>query len=152
MFPTQVVYNVKINDDYLYNFSPSKSVHVFYFPLIFVKHVFLLSFQLFFHLQQEHKFSESRSQFYTAEIASALGYLHSHGIVYRDLKPENLLLDAEGHVVLTDFGLSKEGLLATDTTDTFCGTPEYLAPEVIRKEVSLVLSIRQLRFYLSPQL
>lgn len=91
--------------------------------------------QLFFHLQRERTFSESRARFYTAEIASALGYLHSRGIVYRDLKPENLLLDSQGHVILTDFGLSKEGLLATDTTNTFCGTPEYLAPEIVRKEV-----------------
>ncbi|GLH13847.1 Mitogen-activated protein kinase kinase kinase 7 [Gryllus bimaculatus] len=90
--------------------------------------------ELFFHLQRERVFSEARSRFYSAEIASALGYLHAHGIVYRDLKPENLLLDSVGHVILTDFGLSKEGLLPTDTTNTFCGTPEYLAPEVLRKE------------------
>ncbi|KAG8249086.1 Serine/threonine-protein kinase Sgk1 [Homalodisca vitripennis] len=90
--------------------------------------------ELFFHLQRERTFTEPRARFYAAEIASALGYLHSQGIIYRDLKPENLLLDSVGHVVLTDFGLSKEGLLATDTTNTFCGTPEYLAPEVVRKE------------------
>ncbi|XP_054289394.1 serine/threonine-protein kinase Sgk2-like [Macrosteles quadrilineatus] len=90
--------------------------------------------ELFFHLQRERTFTEPRARFYAAEVASALGYLHSQGIVYRDLKPENLLLDCTGHVVLTDFGLSKEGLLATDTTNTFCGTPEYLAPEVVRKE------------------
>ncbi|KAK6640980.1 Serine/threonine-protein kinase Sgk3 [Polyplax serrata] len=90
--------------------------------------------ELFFHLQKETIFSESRSQFYAAEMACALGYLHSKGIIYRDLKPENILLDAQGHIVLTDFGLSKEGLLGTDTTKTFCGTPEYLAPEIILKE------------------
>lgn len=91
--------------------------------------------QLFFHLQREKIFPESRAQFYSAEISSALGYLHSRQIIYRDLKPENLLLDSEGHVILTDFGLCKEGLREFDTTDTFCGTPEYLAPEVIKKQV-----------------
>lgn len=90
--------------------------------------------ELFFHLQKERFFSEDRAKFYAAEITSALGYLHSENIVYRDLKPENILLDAEGHVVLTDFGLCKDNLSGHDTTNTFCGTPEYLAPEVLRKE------------------
>lgn len=92
---------------------------------------------MFFHLQRERSFAEPRARFYSAEMASALGYLHSQGIVYRDLKPENLLLDSDGHVVLTDFGLCKEGLRANDTTNTFCGTPEYLAPEVIKKQVRI---------------
>ena len=90
--------------------------------------------QLFFHLQRERHFEEARARFYSAEMASALGYLHAAGVVYRDLKPENILLDHEGHLVLTDFGLCKEGLVGDQTTATFCGTPEYLAPEVIRKE------------------
>ncbi|XP_054721932.1 LOW QUALITY PROTEIN: serine/threonine-protein kinase Sgk2-like [Uloborus diversus] len=90
--------------------------------------------ELFFHLQRERYFQEPRARFYAAEITSALGYLHSEGIIYRDLKPENILLDYKGHVVLTDFGLSKEGLAEKDTTTTFCGTPEYLAPEVLRKQ------------------
>ncbi|XP_024282546.1 serine/threonine-protein kinase Sgk2 isoform X3 [Oncorhynchus tshawytscha] len=80
--------------------------------------------ELFYHLQREHCFSEPRARFYTAELASAIGYLHSHNIVYRDLKPENVLLDSEGHVVLTDFGLCKEGIDPESTTSTFCGTPE----------------------------
>ncbi|XP_033855952.2 serine/threonine-protein kinase Sgk3 isoform X2 [Acipenser ruthenus] len=90
--------------------------------------------ELFFHLQRERTFPEPRARFYIAEMASALGYLHSINIVYRDLKPENILLDSQGHIVLTDFGLCKEGISQDDTTNTFCGTPEYLAPEVLRKQ------------------
>lgn len=90
--------------------------------------------ELFYHLQRERVFLEPRARFYAAEIASALGYLHSLHIVYRDLKPENILLDSQGHIVLTDFGLCKEGLEADATTSTFCGTPEYLAPEVLQKQ------------------
>uniref|UniRef100_A0A3P9J0M2 Uncharacterized protein n=1 Tax=Oryzias latipes TaxID=8090 RepID=A0A3P9J0M2_ORYLA len=90
--------------------------------------------ELFYHLQRERVFLEPRARFYAAEISSALGYLHSLHIVYRDLKPENILLDSQGHIVLTDFGLCKEGLEADGTTSTFCGTPEYLAPEVLQKQ------------------
>uniref|UniRef100_A0A2I2YIH1 non-specific serine/threonine protein kinase n=1 Tax=Gorilla gorilla gorilla TaxID=9595 RepID=A0A2I2YIH1_GORGO len=90
--------------------------------------------ELFYHLQRERCFLEPRARFYAAEIASALGYLHSLNIVYRDLKPENILLDSQGHIVLTDFGLCKENIEHNSTTSTFCGTPEYLAPEVLHKQ------------------
>jgi len=91
--------------------------------------------ELFHHLSREKKFTEDRARFYAVEIICAMTYLHEQGIIYRDLKPENILLDKKGHVVMTDFGLSKEGLKsAGDTTATFCGTPEYLAPEVISGE------------------
>ncbi|CAG5116669.1 unnamed protein product, partial [Candidula unifasciata] len=80
--------------------------------------------ELFFHLQRERFFPEYRARFYAAEMASALGYLHSLNIIYRDLKPENILLDSTGHIVLTDFGLCKEGIVGQGTTSTFCGTPE----------------------------
>uniref|UniRef100_A0AAV2MDB7 Uncharacterized protein n=1 Tax=Knipowitschia caucasica TaxID=637954 RepID=A0AAV2MDB7_KNICA len=88
--------------------------------------------ELFFHLQREGSFPEPRSSFYAAEMALALGYLHSLKIVYRDLKPENILLDCDGHVMLTDFGLCKEGVAMGGVMHTFCGTPEYLAPEVLQ--------------------
>jgi RAC serine/threonine-protein kinase len=88
--------------------------------------------ELFYHLQREKRFAEDRVRFYGAEIVLALEYLHNAGVVYRDLKPENLLLTDEGHICMTDFGLCKEGLFSpADRTETFCGTPEYLAPEVL---------------------
>ncbi|KAK1803037.1 hypothetical protein P4O66_021575, partial [Electrophorus voltai] len=86
--------------------------------------------ELFFHLSRERVFSEDRTRFYGAEIVSALDYLHSAKIVYRDLKLENLMLDKDGHIKITDFGLCKEGITDAATMKTFCGTPEYLAPEV----------------------
>ncbi|XP_028042605.1 RAC serine/threonine-protein kinase [Bombyx mandarina] len=87
--------------------------------------------ELFFHLSRERSFTEDRTRFYGAEIVSALGYLHSEGIIYRDLKLENLLLDKDGHIKIADFGLCKVNITYGRTTKTFCGTPEYLAPEVI---------------------
>jgi len=91
--------------------------------------------ELFHHLSIEKRFSDERAKFYASEIVSGMDYLHSHGVIYRDLKPENLLLSHKGHIIMTDFGLSKEGLTAEDArTATFCGTPEYLAPEIIKGE------------------
>ncbi|XP_072302888.1 RAC-beta serine/threonine-protein kinase-like [Eucyclogobius newberryi] len=87
--------------------------------------------ELFFHLSRERVFTEDRARFYGAEIVSALEYLHSQDVVYRDLKLENLMLDKDGHVKITDFGLCKEGITSDTTMKTFCGTPEYLAPEVL---------------------
>jgi serine/threonine protein kinase len=87
--------------------------------------------ELFWHLQKETRFSEERARFYIAELILALEHLHKYDIVYRDLKPENILLDATGHVALCDFGLSKPDLAANQLTNTFCGTTEYLAPEIL---------------------
>ncbi|KAK2167220.1 hypothetical protein LSH36_31g08007 [Paralvinella palmiformis] len=87
--------------------------------------------ELFYHLSRVRIFTEDRTRFYGAEIISALGYLHQHNIVYRDLKLENLLLDKDGHIKIADFGLCKEDMVLGATTKTFCGTPEYLAPEVL---------------------
>eukprot|EP00019_Armaparvus_languidus_P003161 CAMPEP_0168592426 /NCGR_PEP_ID=MMETSP0420-20121227/7723_1 /TAXON_ID=498008 /ORGANISM="Pessonella sp." /LENGTH=430 /DNA_ID=CAMNT_0008628407 /DNA_START=26 /DNA_END=1318 /DNA_ORIENTATION=+ len=103
------------------------------------KLIFIMEFvnggELFHHLQREKRFEEPRVVFYAAEILTALQYLHENGVIYRDLKPENLLLRDDGHITLTDFGLCKQGLdKKEDRTDTFCGTPEYLAPEVLKGE------------------
>lgn len=87
--------------------------------------------ELFHHLQNEGRFSEERSRFYAAELLCALEHLHSFHVIYRDLKPENILLDYNGHIALCDFGLCKLNMSESDRTNTFCGTPEYLAPEIL---------------------
>lgn len=87
--------------------------------------------ELFYHLQKSGKFSMNRSRFYIAELLTALESLHKLNVIYRDLKPENILLDYQGHIALCDFGLCKLNMSTDDKTNTFCGTPEYLAPELL---------------------
>ena len=82
-------------------------------------------------LEKEGKLEESKAKMYVAEILLALEELHSNGVIYRDLKPENVVLDASGHAMLTDFGLSKEGMEADMLTGSFCGTASYFPPEVL---------------------
>ncbi|KAI8372076.1 kinase-like domain-containing protein [Choanephora cucurbitarum] len=86
--------------------------------------------ELFTHMAAEHMFTEDTARFYLAELLLALEHIHGLGIVYRDLKPENCLLDGEGHVRLTDFGLSKVSIEGS-RTNTVCGTAEYMAPEIL---------------------
>ncbi|KAG6068337.1 hypothetical protein E4U32_001121 [Claviceps aff. humidiphila group G2b] len=102
--------------------SPEK----LYFVLAFVN-----GGELFHHLQKEHRFDVNRARFYTAELLCALECLHGFSVIYRDLKPENILLDYQGHIALCDFGLCKLDMKDEDRTNTFCGTPEYLAPELL---------------------
>ncbi|KAH0954635.1 hypothetical protein HN011_003749 [Eciton burchellii] len=89
--------------------------------------------ELFEHLNNERMFLEDVARFYSCEIILALEHLHLLGIIYRDLKPENILLDAEGHIKLTDFGLCKEHIKDDRLTHTFCGTIEYMAPEILTR-------------------
>lgn len=118
----------------------AKITHPFIVPLKFSfqtpeKLYLVLAFvnggELFYHLQQETKFDENRARFYIAELLTALECLHGYNIIYRDLKPENILLDCTGHIALCDFGLCKLNMVDQTTTNTFCGTPEYLAPELL---------------------
>ncbi|GAN05515.1 candidate protein kinase C [Mucor ambiguus] len=80
---------------------------------------------------QREQFSEARARFYACEVLLALDYFHKHGIIYRDLKLDNIMLCLDGHIKLADYGLCKENMWANNTTNTFCGTPEFMAPEIL---------------------
>ena len=90
--------------------------------------------ELFFHLRSIGRLTEEQAKFYFGEILLAIEYLHSMHILYRDLKPENVLLDIDGHVRLTDFGMSKESVSSKTVCYSFCGSPEYLSPEMLSSE------------------
>lgn len=85
---------------------------------------------LMWHIQKS-RFSARRAKFYACEVLLALKYFHDNGIVYRDLKLDNILLTTEGHIKIADYGLCKENMWYKSTTGTFCGTPEFMAPEII---------------------
>jgi len=85
-------------------------------------------------IAHERRFTEDRARLYIAEILLALQDLHKRDIIYRDLKPDNVVLDNDGHALLTDFGLSKEGVLEVNKgAKSFCGSIAYLAPEMLRR-------------------
>lgn len=98
---------------------------------VYMLEEYVVGGELFSHLRRAGRFSNDVTKFFAAQITLALAHLHSLDIIYRDLKPENLLLDAEGNIKLTDFGFAK---IVHDRTWTLCGTPEYLAPEIIHSK------------------
>ena len=123
---------VKINCPFIVNI---KSAFQDEFKLYMVSE-FLQGGDLFFHLHDKKNtvFPEEKAKFYVMELVVALEFLHKNNMVYRDLKPENILLDLQGHIKLTDFGLSKIFEKENDKAFTICGTPQYLAPEILLKK------------------
>jgi serum/glucocorticoid-regulated kinase 2 len=95
---------------------------------------FMQGGELFFHLFREKRFKNEKARFYLTEIILAIETLHKNKMIYRDLKPENVLIDKEGHIRITDFGLSKILNKDKEKTFTICGTPQYLAPEILSCE------------------
>ena len=92
---------------------------------------FMQGGELFFHLHKEKRFSDEKTKFYVIEIILAIEFLHKNKMIYRDLKPENIMLDSQGHAKITDFGLSKMTNKTKEKAYTICGTPQYLAPEIL---------------------
>uniref|UniRef100_A0A8C1QDE9 non-specific serine/threonine protein kinase n=1 Tax=Cyprinus carpio TaxID=7962 RepID=A0A8C1QDE9_CYPCA len=128
--------NVLLTNEAILSFSHSSCVLLAAFQTegkLYLILDFLRGGDLFTRLSKEVMFTEEDVKFYLAELALALDHLHGLGIIYRDLKPENILLDEDGHIKLTDFGLSKESIDHENKAYSFCGTVEYMAPEVVNR-------------------
>ena len=84
-------------------------------------------------LHKDRRFDEERARMYLSEILLAIADLHKRDIIYRDLKPDNIVFDSKGHALVTDFGLSKENVSGPTQAKSFCGSPAYLAPEMLKR-------------------
>lgn len=89
--------------------------------------------ELFYHLRRIKRMNEEMARFYFVQICLGIDYLHKRHIIYRDIKPENILLDIEGNIRIGDFGLSKPDMNISGRAYSFCGSPEYMAPEMLLK-------------------
>lgn len=89
--------------------------------------------ELFNLLSKKRRFSEDQTRFYAAQMILAIEHIHEKDVIYRDLKPENVLLDSDGYIRITDFGLSRMNVSSNTEARSICGTPEYLAPEIVMK-------------------
>ena len=123
---------VKINSPFIVNIkSAFQDINKLY-----IVSEFMQGGDMFFHMHDGKRvaFNNDKTKFYIMELVLALEYLHNNNMVYRDLKPENILLDSKGHIKLTDFGLSKILEDEDDKAFTLCGTPQYLAPEIMKRK------------------
>ena len=127
--------SLKLEKDILYNVEHPFIVSMDYVFQNDFRIYFLMNFikggELFRHLNKMKRFSEDQARFFIAQIILAIGHLHKKNILYRDLKPENILFNEDGYLLLADFGLAKMTQSKKDMTNSFCGTPEYLSPEMI---------------------
>ena len=123
---------VKINSPFIVNIKSAFQDE----SKLYIVSEFMQGGDMFFHMHDGRNviFNNEKTKFYIIELVLAIEFLHKNNMVYRDLKPENILLDSKGHVKLTDFGLSKMLDTESDKAFTICGTPQYLAPEVLLKK------------------